>query len=231
LTPSASPGGTWAEAVLYSFRGGPADGSLPISVAVGHDGVLYGTTIGGGSQTNAGTVFSLGPPSASGVWRERVLYRFNGGRHGGGGEVPLTNVVAGIGGTLYGTTGNIPSAFSLAPPSSAGEGWTETLLSKSSSLGQPRGNIVLYSEPETIYGASPLGGSSQSCGDSGCGIVWALSSPASPGRAWVLEVMHTFEGADGEGPGGGLVEHGGALYGTAGGGGDYGFGTVFELVP
>jgi uncharacterized repeat protein (TIGR03803 family) len=232
VAPPTSPGGAWTETVLYSFKGGPADGSAPEGVVAGRDGVLYGVTVAGGSKTNAGTVFSLRPPSAPGdVWLEKVLCRFNGGRHAGGGENPLTSVVVGGGGVLYGTTGGIPTAFSLAPPSSAGNPWTETVLSKSSSLEEARGNIVLQSETETIYGASPNGGTSQSCGDSGCGAVWALSPPAPPGRAWVVDVLHTFGGADGGLPLGGVVESQGVLYGTALTGGAYGYGTVFAVLP
>lgn len=232
IAPPGSGGGAWTETVLYSFKGGVDDGSGPISVAVGHGGTLYGATVGGGSKVNAGTVFSLRPPSApGGAWREKVLYRFNGGRHAGFGEDPLTNVVIGNGGVLYGTTGNIPTAFSLAPPSAAGGVWTETVLSKSSSLGQPRGNLVLSANGGAIYGTSPFGGSSQSCGNAGCGIVWGLTPSVPPGRVWVVETLHDFEGADGGGPVGGIIEAGGTFYGTTAGGGLYGFGTVFGLVP
>src|SRR5450755_556284 len=57
LTPPASPGGVWAEAVLYSFTGG-SDGYEPLAgVAAGKGGALYGTTCCGG--TVFGTVFKL----------------------------------------------------------------------------------------------------------------------------------------------------------------------------
>jgi uncharacterized repeat protein (TIGR03803 family) len=232
ITPPEGPGGAWVEAVLYSFKGGVDDGLAPLSVAVGHGGTLYGTTIGGGSKVNAGTVFSLRPPSEPGQsWREKVLYRFNGGRHAAGGESPLTNVVIGSGGELYGTTGDIPTAFSLAPPSQAGGVWTETVLSKSSSLRQPRGNLVLSANGVAMYGTSPFGGSSQSCGDAGCGFVWGLAPAVPPGRVWEVEILHDFGGTDGGVPAGGIIESGGTFYGTTGVGGLYGFGTMFSLVP
>src|ERR1017187_1401728 len=55
LTPPASTGGSWTEAVLYNFTGG-SDGSQPYAgVVVGRGGVLYGTTTGGGNS-GGGTV-------------------------------------------------------------------------------------------------------------------------------------------------------------------------------
>ena len=60
LTPPAAPGGAWTETVLWSFMGG-ADGADPVAgLAIGENGVLYGTTSSGG-VSNAGTVFALKP--------------------------------------------------------------------------------------------------------------------------------------------------------------------------
>ena len=60
--PPSSPGGTWTEVILHSFSGG-ADGTFPISVTLGPDGNLYGTTNQGGAPKdgvhNQGTVFQL----------------------------------------------------------------------------------------------------------------------------------------------------------------------------
>lgn len=83
LTPPASSGGAWTETVLYSFTGGD-DGSQPNGgVAIGKDGVLYGTTFYGGASTactsGCGTVFLLKPPASSGSpWTETVLHSFSG---------------------------------------------------------------------------------------------------------------------------------------------------------
>ena len=61
LTPPASPGGSWTEAVLYSFQGTPGDGANPYAgLRSGSGGVLYGTTQFGGTTSN-GTVFKLTP--------------------------------------------------------------------------------------------------------------------------------------------------------------------------
>jgi uncharacterized repeat protein (TIGR03803 family) len=61
LTPPASPGGAWTEAVLHNFTGGPSDGANPSAgVVMSNDGMLYGTTVYGG-PSNVGTVFALKP--------------------------------------------------------------------------------------------------------------------------------------------------------------------------
>jgi hypothetical protein len=55
LTPSASPGGTWTETILYRFPFN-GDTSSPSSLGIGPEGALYGTTYYGVS-----TVFQLQP--------------------------------------------------------------------------------------------------------------------------------------------------------------------------
>jgi uncharacterized repeat protein (TIGR03803 family) len=53
-------GNTWTESVVYSFAGG-SDGAGPYTpVTVGKGGIVYGTTLGGGSP-GYGTVFELRP--------------------------------------------------------------------------------------------------------------------------------------------------------------------------
>src|SRR5271154_2455760 len=49
LTPPATSGGSWTEAILYSFTGENGDGASPQgSPVVGINGALYGTTYYGG---------------------------------------------------------------------------------------------------------------------------------------------------------------------------------------
>jgi uncharacterized repeat protein (TIGR03803 family) len=53
------------------------------AVIIGHGGVLYGTTEGGGTSNN-GTVFSLTPPGSPGAsWTETALYSFAGAPNDG----------------------------------------------------------------------------------------------------------------------------------------------------
>ncbi|HEY6325739.1 MAG TPA: choice-of-anchor tandem repeat GloVer-containing protein [Candidatus Cybelea sp.] len=84
------------ERVLHSFGKG-TDGYFPFASLTAVNGVLYGTTAGGGSNHcgKCGTVFSITPGGA-----ERVLHSF--GKNTDGSD-PGASLV-GVGGTLYGTT-------------------------------------------------------------------------------------------------------------------------------
>jgi len=78
LTPPTSTDGSWDETVLHSFQGAGDGGYPAATLAIGRDGTLYGTTAGD-EPSNAGTVFSLTPPSSvGGAWTENVLYAFEG---------------------------------------------------------------------------------------------------------------------------------------------------------
>jgi uncharacterized repeat protein (TIGR03803 family) len=180
LTPPTSPGASWTQTTLYNFAGG-TDGNDPYNALVADDaGVLYGTTVFGGTS-GKGTVYSLTPPaSPGGTWTEAVLYSFAGGADDG--QYPNAGVVIGKGGVLFGATtdgGNLPCAnrcgalFSLTPPASPGESWTETVLHKFTHADgfDPRGNLVLAPNG-ALYGTTYLGGSCKL--EHGCGSVFEL---------------------------------------------------------
>ncbi|HUA97114.1 MAG TPA: choice-of-anchor tandem repeat GloVer-containing protein, partial [Terracidiphilus sp.] len=103
LAPPTTPGGPWTETVLHLFTGGnyTEDGTVPDSTPVlGPNGVLYGTTYGGGIY-DWGTIYELLPPSSpGGAWTEVILYSFTDGPDGG---EPM-GVALGPDGNLYGTT-------------------------------------------------------------------------------------------------------------------------------
>ena len=65
LTPPANGQTTWTETVLYRFCSQPScsDGGLPLAGLIfDKEGVLYGTTFGGGSSgLVGGTVFKMTP--------------------------------------------------------------------------------------------------------------------------------------------------------------------------
>jgi uncharacterized repeat protein (TIGR03803 family) len=82
--------------VLYSFKGGTVDGSIPVGGLVADAGDnLYGTTLRGGSG-NDGTVFKV---TSKGV--ETVLQNFTGGSDGG---FPYAGLALDGSNNLYGTT-------------------------------------------------------------------------------------------------------------------------------
>ena len=79
---------------------GAFDGSFPVAGLVqGSDGYFYGTTAGGGTNGDCGTVFRI---STNGVFTS--LYSFTGGNDGANPEAAL---VQGSDGYFYGTTGDV----------------------------------------------------------------------------------------------------------------------------
>ncbi|MGO4883215.1 MAG: choice-of-anchor tandem repeat GloVer-containing protein [Bryobacteraceae bacterium] len=226
LTPPAAAGGAWTEAVLYSFQGAPSDGGNPDSgVAIGENGVLYGTTHYGGPE-NYGTVFSLTPPaSPGGAWTKATVYNFQGGANDG--SFPYASVVIAKNGALYGTTqaggpSNAGTVFSLKPPASPGGAWTEAVL-HSFTGGADGANPfagVTRDSAGNLYGATYNGGAANA------GVVYKVD------KAGAETVLYSFAGeADGGNPFGGVIfDSAGNLYGTTSFGGTAaGGGVVYKL--
>jgi len=221
---SVTPGGT--EKVLHNFGRNP-DGNLPAAGLIDVNGMLYGTTLAGGShycrslETNCGTVFSITTDGA-----EEVVHSFRGGPHDGSAPVaPLLDV----NGTLYGTT-EYGGKYCLAHS----EGGCGTVF-KITADGAER---ILHNFAGSPDGASPQGGlvevngtlygTTDSAGANGGGTVFSIT------LGGVEKVLHSFgpypDGADGSYPVGGLVEIHGKLYGaTANGGKHHAHGVVFSI--
>jgi len=227
---STSPTPTPHYATLYSFGSHPHDAlSLQENVTVGSGGELYGASYSGGASEDVGTVFALTPPaSPGGSWIETVLYRFT----GPDGSYPLGTIAVGSGGVLYSTTYTggtfVGTVFSLTPPASPGAPWTESLLHSFTGGGDgtnPQGALAIGAGG-VLYGATASGGPPCLESADGCGTVFSLTPPASPGGSWTEDVLLTFNGVtDGFRPTTGVViGSGGVLYGTAGE-------TVFSLTP
>jgi uncharacterized repeat protein (TIGR03803 family) len=104
-TPCTYP--TSGYSILYSFKGGTADGANPYAgVVEDASGNLYGTTYRGGADS-LGTVFEL----PSGATSDAILHSFAGPSYGGTGAdgadpesslLPVTDISGNL--TLYGTT-------------------------------------------------------------------------------------------------------------------------------
>jgi hypothetical protein len=121
-----APAGThsWGFYALRYFTGG-SDGGVPeCTLALGGNGVLYGTTNSGGygaagGYGGYGVVFSLTPePKPALNYVYHVLHAFSAGSDG---LDPIAGVTIGSGGVLYGTTGSVPggnlgTVFELVPP-------------------------------------------------------------------------------------------------------------------
>jgi uncharacterized repeat protein (TIGR03803 family) len=205
------------------------------SLIFGQHGALFGTGEGG-------TVFELiPPPSPGGTWTEAVLHTFTG--QNGDGFAPSGSPVRSASATLYGTTqeggtANLGTVYELVPPASPGAPWTEAVLY--SFMGGSDGSYpytsLIIGPTGALYGTTAVGGDGGTpvgCNGLGCGTVFELAPPASPGGTWTETVLYSFTGGvDGSGPSASLViGTQGQLYGTTEYGGAESDGTVFELAP
>ena len=201
--------------VLYSFTGGPSDGQNPASgLELGSDGAFYATTRAGGAF-GLGTFFKI---TLAGV--ETLLYSF--GENGSGTNPQGLTLLAD--GTFYGTTtsggaNNLGTVYKITP---AGVG------------------TVLYSFATAPDGQTPVAGLSSSSdghlygvtyygGTDNFGTIFRIA-PDGTGYA----TLHSFAGgaADGQYPGTKLRNVAdGTLYGSTGGGGADGLGTIFRYDP
>jgi hypothetical protein len=239
------------EAVILPFD--RTDGMTPLSGFVADkSGNLYGvTSIGGdancddyGGGQGCGTVYELSPPAKNGgTWIETVLYNFQGGTDG---EEVVASLIFDKKGNLYGTTelggGGVCSygcgiVFELSPPAKKGGAWTKSTLhvfQGGATDGSYAQGALVFDSHGNLYGTTAYGGGDSECAGYGCGTVFELSPPQQ-GGSWTETLLHTFMGPtspDAYAPTCNLIFDGaGNLYGSAGFGGTYNNGAVFELTP
>ena len=220
-------GATPAVTILHTFQGTP-DGAVPVSgVIVGLGGALFGTATEGGSA-NAGTVFTLKPPTrAKPEWRFKLLHNF-GGR--GDGRDPVGGLVANSAFALFGTTkeggshsDSSGTVFEMMPPTAPSRHWTKTILYDFLGRIEQEGNNTVDGDNPTgkllidasgaLYGSTTDGGTPNSGeGISYNGTWWKLSPPAGGQTAWTETIL----GYPGQDPRGGLIaDSAGRLYGTS----------------
>jgi len=167
-----------------------------------------------------------------GAWacKYKTLYQF---KVGADGLYPRAGLIFDPAGNLYGTTDyggayNFGTVFQLTPN---GDGsWTESVLHSFNADGkdgyEPFAGLI-FDPAGNLYGTTNNGGAYGSYG-----MVFQLT-PNGDG-SWTESVLHSFnaDGKDGYEPFAGLIfDPAGNLYGTTGGGGAYGHGTVFQLTP
>ncbi|HEV7925816.1 MAG TPA: choice-of-anchor tandem repeat GloVer-containing protein [Verrucomicrobiae bacterium] len=213
-----STGGSFSNLVQFDTT----DGAAPVGGLVqGIDGLFYGTTFRGGTNTNSyGTVFQV---SSNGALNS--LYSFGGTQDylgipldGGLPEAPLVQASNGVfyGTCRYGgTNDNYPDGTIFEIGSNGGFtiAWSFTGASDG---GAPEAGLVQGSDGN-FYGTT--------FGDYGAdGGVFKFTPPQT------VTGLHTFSGDDGANPYGGLVEGSdGNFYGTTTAGGAYTNGTVFKI--
>ena len=153
------------EKVLYSFQGG-SDGAGPTSGLIEVDGILYGTTMQGGScqcyTYGCGTVYSITRDG-----KEKVLYRFKGAPSDG--AFPYAALLN-FNGMLYGTTTDgYGTVFSVTT------GGREQVLHKFHGSDGAAPFADLVDANGILYGTTYNGGTAHGCVRNGCGTVFAIS--------------------------------------------------------
>jgi uncharacterized repeat protein (TIGR03803 family) len=215
---SVTPNGD--EKVLHNFASGPNDGSQPYSGLIYVKGLLYGTTLYGGSYNHyylgAGTVFSITPSGT-----EKVVYNFN--PQTGDGFNPAAGLTN-INGTLYGTTwyggGLSNGGYGCGTVFSVTTSGVEKVIHTFDQDDGCTPFAALLNVKGTLYGTTWTGG------EYGKGTVFSMTPSGSE------TILHSFgQGSDGWWPWASLIDVKGTLYGTTVYGGQYGQGTAFALTP
>jgi uncharacterized repeat protein (TIGR03803 family) len=197
-------------ATLYSFTGG-ADGGIPNGLALGSNGVLYGTTQGGGAY-HVGTIFSI---TTNGTFQTLVSFNITNGSN------PQAALLPGAGGNFYGTaedggTNADGTVFKLTPGGSL-----LTLVSFSNEANINPYTALTQGADGNFYGASA---NADTVGD---GNVYELTTNGA------LNVVYSFTGGlDGNEPVAALaLGTDGDFYGLTTGGAAHGHGGVFRMTP
>lgn len=205
--------------VLKNFTGAGGDGANPTAALVaGTNGLLYGTTAGGGSFAN-GTIFSLNKDGSG--YAVRWHFDVTNGAN------PSAALLCGSDGRLYGVTesGGAATNGTVFALNHDGSGFTN--LWNFSGAGGDGANppaSLIEDTNGVLYGMTYFGGSSNA------GSIYKLGKDGS-GYA----VLYSFLGlnaGDADSPNAALkLASDGALYGTTLLGGTNGAGTVFKLNP
>lgn len=211
---------------LYSFCSVPrcTDGFLTWSgLVLATDGIFYGTTFQGGAN-GAGTLYGITERG-----KLTTLFAF-----GSAGAFSYGAPVQGTNGDLYGPTpyttigfGGIGEGdgtiYATSPPNKLA-----TIHTFSGADGSDPVAPLVQANDGNFYGTTGAGGTSLNC-TGGCGTVFKIT----PGGK--LTTLHSFDGSDGSGPAGPLVQAtDGYFYGTTTQGGTSnkcvgGCGTVFKI--
>src|SRR5664279_2695697 len=229
--------------VLHDFTSG-GDGAIPqAGLTMDAAGSFYGTRSSGGYmgsdecriRNGCGVVFKLTHKPSG--WTLVPFYTFQGGIDGNG---PLSRVVPGPGGGLYGTTysggsqgcsgDTCGTVYRVTPQARVCEkafcSGTETVLYRFTGGrdgANPTWGDLNFDPSGNVYGTALQGG------DNGVGAVFMLS-PSHGG--WTESTLYSFALETGAYPQSGVIfDSAGNLYGDASNYGLYGYGMIYQLAP
>ena len=219
----------YVESILNEFVSG-TDGADPAGgLIVDNNGVLYGTTVYGGSTmcggVGCGTVYKMTPNGNS--YDESAVYAFQGAADG---QSPEPTLLLDSAGALYGTTleggesGDFGTFFKLVPVGSQYIVANRYLFQGGGDGASPWAGLVLL--PHGVIAGATLSGGSKNQG-----AIFEMKPRASE---YTETVQYSFKGGktDGAGPyGTPLVGKDGMLYGTTGNDGKHGGGVAFKIKP
>lgn len=201
-----------------------------------------------------GAVALAGAAGQASAAAETPIFRFDASNYATDGGIIMSGVVrdpaaedAGTVpvGTLFGTAWSYGAngdgtVFMVSPPDGGASSLKLIHTFTGTNSGSKDGSFPLSDlvadAAGNLFGTTNTGGSHDAiCGNAGCGTVFELVAPASPGGTWKEEVIYRFTGGnDGGNPAGALTEDpsgNGVLYGTAPSYGLHGDGVAFMLTP
>src|ERR1035441_2848261 len=183
---AAPPAQAQTYSVLYSFKGGTADGENPeAGLLMDKAGNLYGTTVEGPQCSPApctnfsGIVFKLGTTGT-----ETVLHKFGGSPDGAN---PYGGLISDSAGHFYGmsSAGGASNSGVVFKVGSTGETLVHTFTGPPGDGAFPYGALTRDSTGN-LYGTTSAGGASNS------GVVFKVGSTGET-------LVHTFTGPPGDG--------------------------------
>jgi uncharacterized repeat protein (TIGR03803 family) len=187
------------------------DGAGPSAGVILSGTTLYGTAMYGGSSGN-GTVFAINTDGSGFTNLHSLFTAVSEGNEPSAGLIFSSN-------RLYATTfhGGSSGRGIVFAVNTNGSGFTVLHTFTGTDGANPDAGMILVGN--TLCGTTVNGGSSDR------GTVFAINTDGSG-----FTTVYSFAGgSDGANPRAGLILSGNTLYGTAGGGGSFGSGTVFSL--
>lgn len=201
---------------IHDFAFSPDSGESATSgMTLASNGLLYGTTAGGGVN-NAGVIYTVDPTTNA----YNPIHHFNNDSSGSG---PLSQLLQLSNGKLYGTTyaggaWGSGTIFSFDPLTNN----LTSLYSFDGTTGNmPYFGKLIQATDGKLYGMTYNGGASD------LGVIYSFNLTGN-----VYTVIHEFNGTDGAMPTGGLMQAtDGNLYGMTSQGGPDTVGVLFKINP